>query len=57
MKAITIHNFRSLLAGYEPPCVSVYMTTDPHRPGGAGTDAQRVARGGHQPVLSRLTTR
>jgi release factor family 3 len=35
MKAITIHNFRSLLAGYEPPCVSVYMTTDPHRPGGA----------------------
>ncbi|MFL5264053.1 MAG: hypothetical protein ACJ79L_16755 [Anaeromyxobacteraceae bacterium] len=35
MKAITIDNFRSLLAGYEPPCVSVYMTTDPHRPGGA----------------------
>src|SRR6185369_15401612 len=36
MKAVTIHNFRSLLAGYEPPCVSIYMTTDPHRPGGAG---------------------
>jgi release factor family 3 len=35
MKAVTIDNFRSLLAGYEPPCVSVYMTTDPHRPGGA----------------------
>ena len=36
MKAVTIQNFRSLLAGFEPPCVSVYMTTDPHRPGGAG---------------------
>jgi hypothetical protein len=34
MKAITAQNLRSLLAGYEPPCVSIYMTTDPHRPGG-----------------------
>ena len=34
MKAITVQNFRSLLTGYEPPCVSIYMTTDPRRPGG-----------------------
>ena len=35
VEAITVQNFRSLLEGYEPPCVSVYMTTDPHLPGGA----------------------
>lgn len=35
MTGVTVHSFRSLLAGYEPPCVSVYMTTDPHSPGGA----------------------
>jgi hypothetical protein len=34
MKRINARNFRSLFAGYEPPCVSIYMTTDAHRPGG-----------------------
>jgi hypothetical protein len=40
MKAITIHDFRSLLAGYEPPCVSV-AEQEAHRE--ASAVAQYVA--------------